>query len=150
MTTIRPATREDIPRIVEMGRRFYAASGYEAIAPVSDASIAGLAILTMDGAGVMLVAEADEQVIGMVCLFIEPFTFNPSVTVATELAWWIEPECRGGMLAVRMMGALEEACRAKGAQWVRMATLVTSPPQAAALYERLGYQRGDSYYMRAI
>lgn len=147
---VRPATRADIPRIVEMGRRFYAASGYEAIAPASDASIAGLAILTMDGAGVMLVAESEGKVIGMVCLFIEPFTFNPAVTVATELAWWIEPECRGGLLASRMMDAQEDACRAKGAQWVRMAKLPTSPPQVDALYERRGYQPGDSYYMRAL
>lgn len=148
MTTIRPATREDVPAIVEMGRRFYAASGYEAIAPASNPSIAGLAILTMES-GVMLVAEADDELVGMASLFIEPFTFNPAVTIASELAWWIEPAHRGGMLAVRMMAAIEAACRAKGVDRIRMATLATSPPQAAALYERLGYQHSDSHYMRA-
>lgn len=149
MTTIRSATREDVPAIVAMGERFYAASGYESIAPVARESIAGLALLTMES-GVMLVAEADGELVGMVSLFLEPFTFNPAVTLATELAWWIEPDHRGGMLAVRMMAALEESCRAKGAQWVRMATLATSPPQASAIYERLGYQPGDRYYMRAL
>lgn len=149
MTTIRPATREDIPRIVEMGRRFYAASGYEQIAPASNPSIAGLAIITMDQ-GVMLVAAADDLLVGMASLFIEPFTFNPSVTVANELAWWIEPEHRGGMLAVRMMAAIEDACRAKDVDLIRMAVLSNSPPQAAALYERLGYVRSDSHYMRNL
>lgn len=149
MSTIRPATREDIPAIVEMGRRFYAASGYEAIAPASNPSIAGLAILTMEQ-GVMLVVEGDGELIGMASLFLEPFTFNPSVTIATELAWWIEPAHRGGMLAVRMMASIEEACRAREVTAIRMATLANSPPQASALYERLGYQHSDSHYMRML
>jgi len=147
---VRPATRADIPRIIEMGRRFYAASGYETIAAASNPSIAGLAIITMDQ-GVMLVAESDDgDVIGMACLFLEPFVFNPSVTVASELAWWIEPEHRGGLLARKMMLAIEEACRAREVGVIRMAALETSPPQAAALYERMGYARSDSHYMRIL
>lgn len=146
---VRHATRDDIPRIVEMGQAFYAMSGYAQIAEASIPSLAGLAIVTME-TGVMLVAEADGEVVGMACLFIEPFTFNLEVSVASELAWWIEPEHRGGMLAMQMMQAIDAACRAKGAGVIRMAALRNSPPQAAALYERLGYQKADSHYMRVL
>lgn len=146
---IRAATRDDIPRIVEMGRAFYAASGYEAIAPASIPSIAGLAILTMEQ-GVMLVAEVNGAVVGMACLFIEPFTFNPSVMVANELAWWIDPEHRGTLLAAKMLDAIECACREREVDVIRMATLENSPPQAATLYERKGYRRSDSHYTRML
>jgi GNAT superfamily N-acetyltransferase len=146
---IRQATHEDIPRIVEMGRAFYAASGYEAIAPASIPSIAGLAIVTMEQ-GVMLVAESDDRVVGMASLFLEPFTFNPEVTVASELAWWIDPDHRGGTLAVRMLHAIGEACQSKGVKVIRMAALESSPPQVAGLYGRAGYVRSDSHYMRIL
>lgn len=147
---IRKATHDDIPRIVEMAERFYASTDYPAIGPASKASLAGLAIITMES-GVMLVAQTDHgEVIGMACLFIEPFTFNPSILVASELAWWIEPEHRGGALAGRMMRAIENECHGMDVNVIRMATLRNSPPQAAAIYERMGYAQSDSHYMRAI
>ena len=147
--TVRNATQDDIPRIVEMARTFYADSGYTAIAEASIPSLAGLAIITMES-GVMLVAEADGAVVGMACLFVEPFTFNPSVMVASEIAWWVDPAHRGSLLAKEMLSVIDDRCKALGVNVIRMATLANSPPQAAALYERLGYTKADSYYMRIL
>lgn len=145
---IRPATRADIPRIVEMAQRFYDASEYPAVfGPMAKESAAGLAIITMD-TGILLVADEGGEVVGMVCLFVEPFLFNPERTIASELAWWIEPEHRGGLLAARMLRAVNAACDAIGAI-PRMATLAGSPPQARALIERMGYAHTESYYTRA-
>lgn len=145
---IRPATRADIPRIVEMAQRFYDASEYPAVfGPMAKESAAGLAILTMD-TGIMLVADEGGDVVGMVSLFVEPFLFNPERTIASELVWWIEPEHRGGLLAARMLRAVNAACDAIGAV-PRMATLAGSPPQARALLERTGYAHTESYFTRA-
>lgn len=144
---IRPATIDDVPRIVDMARRFYDASGYaDLFGPMAQESAAGLAIITMES-GVMLVAEVDGDVVGMACLHVEPFLFNPERTIASELAWWIEPEHRGGMLAARMLKAINEACEARGAV-PRMATLAGSPPQAEALLNRAGYRLTERYYTR--
>lgn len=148
-TIVRPATREDIPRIVDMALRFYPTTHYAKIADVTKESAAGLAIIAMES-GVMLVAEKDGAVIGMACLVVGPFEFNVSVTMATELAWWIEPEHRGSTLALRMMEAIHAAARERGASVVRMATMANSPPQAAAMYERLGYVHSDSHYMKVL
>lgn len=146
---VRRATEEDIPRIVEMAERFYAVSGYERIAPMTKESVAGLAIITM-GSGVMLVAEHAGAVVAMACLHVDHFLFNIGVKVAHELVYWIEPEHRGGMLAARMLKAIEQGAREVGASWVRMATLASSPPQASALYERMGYTPSESYFCKQV
>lgn len=149
MTTIRPATADDVPRIVEMAQRFYPTSGYGRIACMPDAQAAGLALVTMES-GVMLVAEREGALIAMACLHIEPFIFNPAVVIAQEIVFWIEPEHRGGLLAVRILRAIDTACAARGATVVRMATLPASPPAAAQLYERSGYVASESYFVKVL
>lgn len=144
---IRPATHADIPRIVEMAQRFYPTSGYERIAPLTETQAAGLVLVTME-TGVMLVAESDGDIVAMACLHVEPFLFNPATTIAQEIVFWIEPEHRGGMLAARMLKAIDAACKEQGVDVIRMATLPGSPPQAAHLYERMGYTPSESYFVR--
>jgi ribosomal protein S18 acetylase RimI-like enzyme len=146
---IRPATVSDVDAIVAMAERFYPTSGYGAIAPLAKESAAGLALVTMRD-GVMLVAESDGKLAGMVCLFVEPYLFNVEVVIAQEVVWWIEPEDRGGMLAARLLKAAEAASRARGATVIRMATLATSPPQATALFDRMGYQLSETYYRKEL
>lgn len=147
--SVRPATMDDVPRIVEMAFAFYADAGYaDVFGPMAKESAAGLAIVCMEK-GVMLVAEVEGVVVGMACLHIEPFLFNPASPkrVASELVWWIDPEHRGGLLAARMLREINAACDAAGAV-PRMATLAGSPPQAQALLERAGYRHTESYFTR--
>lgn len=147
---IRPATEADIPRLVEMAEAFYATTDFAAHSPMSKPSAAGLAILCMRD-GVLLVAEDDAGALhGMAVLYVSGCLFNVSLLTAEEIAWWIEPEARGGMLAVRMLKAVEQACADKGVDVIRMAALKDSPPAAIALYEKRGYARSDSHYMKVI
>lgn len=147
--TIRPATMDDVPAIVAMAEQFYPASGYaELYGPMSRESAAGLAIVAMDS-GVMLVAEGDDGALcAMACLCIEGFLFNVEIKVAHELAFWIEPDHRGGLLAARLLKAVDQACVDKGVTRTRMATLASSPEQAAALYQRRGYVPTESYFTK--
>ena len=146
MATIRPATMDDIPQIVEMAKRFYPESPYPAIyGDMPKEQAAGLAIVAMQGMaesgivpGVMLVAEQGDALVGMLCVHIDPATFTPAV-IAAELVWWMEPEFRGGMSAVRLVRAAEDDARAKGATVFNMCILSTSPPEAAELLKMLGY-----------
>jgi GNAT superfamily N-acetyltransferase len=154
---IRPATDADVPRIVEMAERFYPESPYPAIyGDMGPNQAAGLALVAMRGheqhiePGVLLVAEEGDELVGMVCLAKDRATFNPAVTIASELVFWIEPEHRGGMAAVRLLKAAEDAARERGIEVNRMAVLSSSPPQAAALYERMGYALTESYYSKRL
>ncbi len=45
--------------------------------------------------GVMLLAEIDGTVVGMVGLVIAPFFFNRSRITAHEVVWWVHPDAQG-------------------------------------------------------
>lgn len=136
----------DIDAIVAMAQRFYPLSPYPAIygdMPAQQA--AGLAIVALQGMvehgirpGVMLVAEDDGALVGMLALYLDAATFTPAV-VAGEIVWWMEPENRGGMGAIRLVREAEKAAKARGADVVRMAVLGTSPHEASEILQRLGY-----------
>lgn len=143
---IRPATRDDIPRIVEMAERFYPQSPYPAIyGDMPRTQAAGVVIVMMQGMtehgiqpGVMLVAEKDDELVGMLALHLDPATFTPEV-VAGEIVWWMEPEHRGGMGAIRLVRRGEQEAKVRGATVCRMAVLGTSPHEASEILQRIGY-----------
>ena len=146
---VRAATVDDVPRIVEMASRFYAQTHYAQIVPLADESAAGLALLLIEQ-GVVLVAEHEGEAVGMVALFLEPFLFNVSRMVATELAWWVDPEARTTGAGQALLEAIEPACRERGVHLVRMMTLEGSPAHAAALYARRGYSPTEHAYTKVL
>ncbi len=146
---IRWATMDDVPRIVEMALSFYAMTPYPDIVASSKEQMAGLAIMMMRE-HVMLVAERNDEVVGMAALTIEPFIFNPTVRVANELVWWMDESARGGMLAARLLKAIETECKKIGVDIIRMALMADSPRSADGIYRKLGYRMSDSHYEKVM
>ena len=89
---IRPAVETDIPAIVRMARLFYDTTTYTEITPMDDDTVADLAQQLMGS--VLLVAEQQNQLVGMVGLVIAPFFFNRSILTAHEVVWWVDPGAR--------------------------------------------------------
>lgn len=154
---IRTATMEDMPGIVGMAQRFYPESPYPAIyGDMPKEQAAGLAIVALQGMadfgivpGVMLVADMDGELVGILCAHIDPATFNPAV-VAAELVWWVEPEHRGGMTAVRLLKRGEDEARARGATVFNMCALATSPEEASEILKRLGYAPTHTVFTKRL
>lgn len=145
---IRRATEDDLPAILAMSRKFYATTSYAALTPMDDHTVANLVFQLMDS--VMLVAELEGRVVGMVGLVVAPFMFDRSINVAYEVVWWVEPEAQGAGVGKALLGAVEPACAERGASAVVMVHLATSPPQAAALYERAGFRHSESSFTKRI
>lgn len=146
---IRPATSADVPRIVEMSRLFYATTTYSEWASFNEETVANLATMLLEE-HVMLVAEADGKVYGMVGLFVAPHLFNADVKAACEVVWWVEPESQGAGVGKALLQAVEPACHAKGAVAIQMVHLCSSPPQAAVIYERMGFNHTESSYTKLV
>jgi L-amino acid N-acyltransferase YncA len=144
---IRPATEADLPAIVAMSACFYETTSYRGFAPFDPDAAEALA-RHMIADGVMLVA-GDEPV-GMVGLMVVPFMFNPAHRVAYEVVWWVNPDAQGLGAGKALLQAIEPACRAKGCTAIQMVHLASSPPQAAALYERLGFAHTESSYTKEL
>jgi GNAT superfamily N-acetyltransferase len=146
---IRRATYEDIPQIVGMAAKFYATTSYSQWSPMCPESVDAIAG-TMIDSGVMLVAEHDDRLVGMVGLAIAPFMFNTAHAVAYEVVWWVDPDAQGQGAGKALLAAIEPACRAAGCSAIQMVHLHNSPPQAAALYERMGFRRTESSYTKEL
>lgn len=144
---IRPATLADVPAIVAMSEKFYASTSYREWSNFCPGSVANLATALLQD-HVMLVADVSGKVVGMVGLFVAPFMFNNARTGAHEVVWWVEPDAQGAGVGKALLAAIEPACKARGADAIQMVHLASSPPQAAAIYERLGYQHTESSFTK--
>lgn len=149
MTTIRKGTLADVPEIVRMSAAFYPTTHYAQWCDMDEETVADLASSLIEN-HIFFVAEDGERLIGMVGLFIIPFMFNRHATSAGEVVWWVDPEARGSRVAASLLQAVEGACRDAGADRIQMVHMPNSPPQAAALYEKLGYSRSEISYTKDI
>lgn len=146
---VRQATQDDVPRIVAMSAKFYRTTSYAGWASFNPDTVHDLASNLADN-HVMLVAEDAGEVVGMVGLFVAPFMFNGDVTAAYEVVWWVEPEAQGRGAGKALLTAIEPACAARGCRAIQMVHLTNSPPQAAAIYERMGYAHTESSYTHLL
>lgn len=146
---VRKATLADVPAIVRMSECFYATTSYCQWADFNAQTVADLAANLAEN-HVMLVAEHDGEVVGMVGLYIAPFMFNADKRAAYEVVWWVDPIARDTGAGRALLGAIEPACRAAGCDAIQMVHLANSPPQAAMLYERAGYGHTESSYTKVL
>ncbi|MGX5731963.1 N-acetyltransferase family protein [Pseudoxanthomonas beigongshangi] len=146
---VRHATLKDVPGIVEMSAKFYATTTYAQWAEFNPETVHDLASNLTEN-HVMLVAEDGGQLVGMVGLFAAPFMFNADAMAAYEVVWWVDPDAQGQGTGKALLAAIEPACAAKGCRAIQMVHLSTSPPQAAAIYERMGYRHSESSYTKAL
>lgn len=146
---IRKATLADVPVIVSMAANFYESTSYCGWADFNPDTVTNLAANLTEN-HVMLVAEHEGRVVGMVGLFVAPFMFNNDRIGAYEVVWWVDPEAQGNGAGKALLAAIEPACVEKGANAIQMVHLSSSPPQAAAIYERMGYAHTESSFTRTL
>lgn len=146
---IRNAVENDLMSIVSMARKFYDTTSYRAFAPMSSDAVRTCALTAMR-TGTMLVVEGETKLVGMICLLVVPFMFNPSIKSADEVVWWIDQEAQGQGAGIALLKAVDEPCRAAGADIVRMMLLHDSPARARELYESLGYVHSESSFTKRL
>ena len=140
---IREATREDIPRIVEMGCHFRGDSRYEKYLRENPSKMAELAD-TMIAKNGLLVSESDGKVVGMLASIIYPHFISGDI-FSGEIVWWVEPEYRGD--GVRLVRTMENRARLAGAKYAQM---IAPTEQVGHLYKRLGYEYVESTYQKTL
>jgi GNAT superfamily N-acetyltransferase len=142
---IRLATNADVPRLVEMGRRFISSTNYQSLLPVNPTQMSDFARRLIEARGV-LVCERDGAVVGMIGLAFFPH-FISGEMVAAEVFWWLEPEYRGGTEGIRLLRAAESQARARGAVKLQM---IAPSDEVSAMYQRMGYAFVEAAYQRSL
>lgn len=149
MYKIVPATQDHFSHILEMAEKFYNTTPAAAKWPYNPDSCARLVERLIDF-HVFLVALKNEVPVGMVCAEIGSLPMNDEVLMAIEHAWWVEPEHRGSSLAVRLLEALEEACKEECVDVLVMYKLPNSPAVAEKLYNKRGYEASESSFIKEL
>lgn len=88
--------------------------------------------LCVERPGGILLAQVGQSLLG-------PFL------AAQEIAWWVEPDARG--IGTGMLREYEEWAIRKGAKAIKMASLAVFP-ETEKIYERLGYERLETSWVK--
>lgn len=110
---IRPATIDDLPRLLALSRAMHAESRYSVLSFSHD-KVLDMLMLVMQR-GLVLVAERDGQIIGGFAGVVEPHWFSDDL-IATDLGLFVEPGKRGGFAAAALVGAFLEWAERRGAK----------------------------------
>jgi GNAT superfamily N-acetyltransferase len=137
LIVIRTAIEDDIPRLVEMGRRFRAESSYSKYLADNPERMAQLGRQLLAGNG-LLVLERDGAVIGMLGYIVHSHFISGEV-VAGEVFWYVEPEYRGEGL--KLVDEAKRRARLVGAKYLQM---IAPSERVARLYRHLGYEFVES------
>jgi RimJ/RimL family protein N-acetyltransferase len=137
--TIRLATEKDIPRLVEMGRRFRSESTYSKYLADNPERMAqlGRQLLEKDG---LLLAERDGVIVGMLGFIVHTHFISGEV-VAGEVFWWMEPEFRGDGL--KLLDETKRRAHLAGAKYLHM---IAPSERVSRLYRHLGYEFVESTF----
>jgi len=105
---VREANKFDIPALLDMLRAYRIATPLDFLRDVDDAEyITKLLIELMSGRGLILIAEEAEP-IGMLMAIISPSQWQLSKYLMTEMAYWVQPEHRGGTAGYRLLKAYQK------------------------------------------
>jgi GNAT superfamily N-acetyltransferase len=105
--------------------------------------------------GLLIVAEKqgqkEGQLVGFAAGAKAPLMGNSDFSVGSELAWWIQPEHRGGKLGIQLLKALEQAAKAAGCDFWSMLYMESSMPDTIKqMYQKMGYKLQETSYLKPL
>ena len=153
---IRNATLEDLPRVVEMAERFIHSTDYHELLDASPEAIGDFVQRLLAAGGQVWVSEEQalerdgsttSYLVGLLVLavFTHPMTGK---TVAEEVAWWVPPERRGGLIGPRLMHKMECWCMQNRVYMVKMVA-----PEGSAVgdfYRKCGYRATETAWIKVL
>jgi len=142
---IRDATPEDFEAIAAMGVKFWDSTDYEE--PGNFDHIMTMVKMCYDH-GLLIVTD-DRK--GFISGVRSPLLGSGEVEAGSEVAYWVEPECRGSGHAVALIRGIEEKAKSLGVKYWAMSSLQCSMPEKVrSLYESLGYKHSESTFTRVL
>ena len=148
---VRQACPEDLGELLRMAKAFHEASCYAETVEVDLRSFADTVARLATEAGVVLVAQRGEEVVGMAAAMATPHWFNNAHLTGQELFWWVDPAARGTRAGFMLMRGLEQWAKDAGCRTFHMASTANlAPDKLARVYQRMGYRPQDIYYTKVM
>lgn len=145
---IRAATEADIPEIARLGEQFHAQAGWSDIFPYSVVDCEA-SLRTFMGLDSYICLVADHGgIVGMTAGILCPVYFCVSHMSGEEIFWWVSDKAPQ-MTGLRLLQALEDEAKARGAQSFQMKSIAKlNGDRMAALYQRRGYRPSEHTFIK--
>jgi L-amino acid N-acyltransferase YncA len=145
---VRHATPFDVPALIEQLRHYREHTPLQFLQEADDIQyITTLLTEIIHGKGVALIAEND-GVAGMLIAGIHASRWSPKHLLLTELAYWVEPEYRGGTAGHRLLAAyIKEGNALKQSGRICnffISKMVNSPDLS---YDRMGFEKLEEFWV---
>lgn len=136
---LRLAHPGDTETLISLGRRMHEESWYRDF-DYDDAKVREFIGLTLDNPAYLgLVLEREEQIVGFLWA-AETEHFFGREKYACDIVFFIAPEHRGGMAAVRMVRAFEAWCRIRRVKEIHIGTSTgVATERTMKFYEKMGF-----------
>jgi N-acetylglutamate synthase-like GNAT family acetyltransferase len=147
---IRKANKFDVDRIIEMLINYREQSPLNVLRLANDREyIEQMLSNILAGVGVIFVSEKDGVLIGMLIAAKFPNIWNPQIMQCSEIAYWVEPEHRGGTTAYRLIAAYVSECeelkKSKQIDFYTVSKMSNSPNLK---YDRFGFEQLEQTWVR--
>jgi len=147
---IRQANKFDIPAIIEMLKNYRNQAPIDVLKYADNEEyITGLLSEITAGSGFVFIAEKDGVAVGMLIAAKIPNIWNPVAIQCSEVAYWVEPEHRGGTAAYRLIMAYvsecEELMRRGSIQMFTVSKMANSPDLK---YSKFGFQKLEETWVK--
>lgn len=148
---IRLAETSDLDELVALGGRFFRASPHSELMAVLDSDIRD-GLSSVLETGVVFVSEVEGKLVGMCAGAMTALWFAPSIPVACEFAWWVDPAHRTGPGGVKLLMSFEAWGIRQGAKFICMTDLMTDGKRNdnKDLFQKLGYRAMERAMVREV
>ena len=146
---IRNASPFDIEQILDRLRDYRSHMPYGFLADADDSEhVKTLLTHLMAGQGVVLVAEHESRIVGVLIAGVMPSVWSPKHLMLTEFAYWVDEEFRGGTTGYRLLRQyLDEAIKMREAGRIAncfISKMVNSPDLK---YDRFGFKKLEEFWV---
>ena len=148
---IREATLDDITKVVEIGNEFFCLSEYDKVFNFDLDSFTETVthLITSEDCNLFVIDDGDIQGIAGALLF--PFYMNRNVISCQEVFWYVKPKARKGSVGIRLLSAMENWAKLKGANTFNMMSLEkVEPEKVERILLSKGYTKTERHYMRIL
>jgi hypothetical protein len=145
---VRKATPFDVPVLLDMLRRYSKLTPLAFLAEADDAEyVTRLLTEMMAGKGVVLVVDND-GIVGMLLASISPSIWSPKHLLMTELAYWVEPESRGGTAGYRLLAEYKKIGEQMKAEKRICNFLISKMSNSPNLqYQKFGFDKLEEFWV---
>lgn len=149
---IRPATIDDVPRLIQMGRKFHEEALADKGLGYAPLDLIKYYITLMESPiAIFLVADVEDKVVGSIGGMIVPWNMDFSQLILMEQWWWVDPDYRGGKVALDLEEGFIQWGKDNGANRIIMVSIILDKEETVKrYYKRRGYKYLETHFIKEI